>query len=779
MQKKKQVVQNLDRPLVEPTCGKKVSSDISSEDFYMTSAINYTNGPPHMGHAYEAITIDAVARYQRLFGRNVFWLTGSDEHGQKVEKSALDAGVKPIDIADKYSNGFQSLNKLLKISNDNFVRTSSEKHKLNAQELWNRVKAKGDIYLDNYEGWYNMYDECYVTDKEAEELGYKDEYGRPFEKKSEESYFFRQSKYQDAIIKYIKEENPAFVQPESRRKEVLGFLSEPLRDVCISRTVCQWGVKCPNDPQYKGDKSHVMYVWFDALSNYLTGIGYFEKGSKNAHFWDSVHHVIGKDITRFHCILWPCMLMSAGLPPPKTVFAHGFVVASDGRKMSKSLNNFMDPLTLLRRYNSDSLRFYLSRSSKYGSDFPLSEDALCGLHNAVLKDGLGNMLHRSTSLCKSYSEGKIPCEKPFLLDKKFPIDINRLKLIYELSFSSRPCKIDIPEKYKNDSVVQSILSDGELADGFQMQIAGDAIAEAINNVNRYLQTVEPWNIKEKDEETMKKKRAMVRCALESIYIIAHFLVPFVPDSMEKIFDKIGVEKTYIPLLKDNFENLPPGTITYVGDILYHEFAPGKGIVERNTGKKSGGGKEAYEKAQKAKKAAKAALQAASNAPEFTKLDLRVGKIVKAWHHENSDKLFCEEVDVGEEKPRKIGSGLREHYKLEEFENQLVVVVCNLKPRKLAGFESHGMILCATTAEKVELLKPPTGSKPGERLGLIGNDPNEFKPEEPNKIARKKIFETVSKKLLTNDAKEGCWDGKQIVSSAGPVMALTLKNTQIG
>ena len=270
---------------------------MATEKFYITTAINYTNGPPHMGHAYEAVTTDVLARYHRRAGRDVFFLTGADEHGQKVEQSAAKMGRTPQAHADEYAAGFQALNARLGISNDYYVRTSSKMHEDQVRTLWRRVRDVGDIYLTTYEGWYNVHEEQYVTDTEAATSDYKDQYGRPFEKKCEESYFFRMSKYQDRLIEHIKA-NPAFIQPATRRSEMLQFLSEPLRDLCISRTVCQWGVQCPEDPDYTGSENHVMYVWFDALTNYLTGIGYFEENSENARYWPALH-IIGKDICRF------------------------------------------------------------------------------------------------------------------------------------------------------------------------------------------------------------------------------------------------------------------------------------------------------------------------------------------------------------------------------------------------------------------------------------------------------------------------------------------------
>mmetsp|Transcript_35871 Transcript_35871/g.57192 ORF Transcript_35871/g.57192 Transcript_35871/m.57192 type:complete len:861 (+) Transcript_35871:164-2746(+) len=777
----------LKRGNVNPTVPVVADEEIRKQQFYLTTAINYTNGPPHVGHAYEAVTSDVISRYHRMFGRDVFFLTGSDEHGQKVEQSAISQNLTPMEVATKYTDGFKALNKKLNISNDFYIRTTMPHHGDLARKFWERVKANGDIYLKDYVGWYNVHEEQYVTDKEAEACGYKDEHGRKFEKKSEESYFFRMSKYQDRLIKLIKEDNPRFIQPASCKKEILRFIEgEPLHDLCISRTVCQWGVACPEDPEYKGTKNHVMYVWFDALNNYLSGVNYLgDKDKENrSRYWPANVHVIGKDIIRFHCVYWPTMLMSAGIPLPKCVFGHGFVVAEDGVKMSKSIGNVVDPQKIVKTYPLDSLRFYIARGATYGNDMPFSEKAMCAVVNAALNDGLGNLLHRVTSLCQSYCDGKIPSEQPLLVDNDPLFDLDQLRAIFEMSFSADPGHVELAAGTKSSYQVD--LEQLRRGEGFQLQVAADAAIEAVNSINRYLQTQEPWKLKGQDEATAAKKRGIVRAALEGVYAVAHFLQPFVPGAMEKLFHKLGVFPTKIACLKSTFNILPPGTTVYVGPVLFDRIAAGVGVVS-TTDVKAKTGKADYEKAAAEKKAKKAAIIAANkkkqttddpNQPEFTKVDVRVGKIVKVWKHESAERLFCEEIDVGEEKPRQIASGLREHYKQEDLENRLVLVVCNLKARKLAGFASHGMVLCATGTDKVEFVDPPAGSKIGERVGLEGCDPNEYTPEEPNKIAKKKIFDSVAKKLATNGESIACWDGKAICSSVGNCKAASLTNVPI-
>lgn len=863
--KPKEVNARVERALVAPTCGCDAPASVREERFYLTTAINYTNGPPHMGHAYEAVTSDVIARFHRQFGRDVFFLTGADEHGQKVEQSAEKEGVTPQAIADRYSGGFRALNTQLSVSNDAYIRTTTPHHHELAGRIWERVKASGDIYLKDYVGWYNVHEEQYVTDAEAEACDFKDSYGRPFEKKAEEAYFFKMSKYQAQLLKYITEDNPGFIRPEVRKREILSFLSEPLLDLCISRTVCQWGIPCPPDAAYAGEKSHVMYVWFDALSNYLSGINYLRSPAddpdNHQRFWPAAVHVIGKDIIRFHCVIWcvslclslslfslsflslflsflpslcsvyppthlergtstishqittslhllttkptnysmnkfhrPTMLMSADVPLPRTVFGHGFVVAEDGLKMSKSIGNVVDPVQLLELYPADALRFYIARSATFGRDLPFSERQLCETCNAALKDGLGNLVHRATSLCSKFSAGKVPAEAPEpAADGKLPLRLEQLRAVFEVCFAVRPAEVALPAAVGAEATAAEaeLLQSLRCGDGLQLQIAADVVVRAIDSLNQYLQEKQPWALPAKDPASAPRQRAIVRTALEGVYAVAHFLAPYCPTSMDDVFHKLGVQPTKIAALGSDLQNLPPGTQTYIGPVLYGMLEPGVGVVAadgagaggdgegaggaggknapKNSGKKAGkqSGKAGVARAKASKAEEKARLQALANAPAFCKMEFRVGRITKVWEHPDSEKLFCEEIDLGEDAPRQIASGLRKHYELADLQDRLVVVCCNLKPRPLAGFSSNGMVICATTPDKTEMLDPPQGSVVGERLGLKGRDPDEFAPEAPNKVARKKLFEAVAKTLLTNQGCLATWDGHEIHAAAGP------------
>ena len=358
---------------------------LSEQDkqFYITTAIHYTNGLPHIGHAYENITADVLARYHRIFGREVFFLTGTDEHGQKIAQTAEAAGMTALALCDKYSAVFEQLARDLNCSNDHFIRTTSLEHKKCARQAFTLAMEAGDIYLDQYEGWYNVREETFVTDNEAKLSDFKDPTsGVPLKKMAEESYFFKMSRYQERLVAHF-HAFPDFLQPEAHRQIILQRLDEPLRDLSVSRNTFQHGIPLPNDSR------HVLYVWFDALSNYLSGIQAFEPASKTRNFWPASCHIIGKDIVWFHAVIWPCMLMSMGLPLPKQVFAHGFVSASDGRKMSKSLGNTVDPYDMIQKYGLETFRFFCCRETPYGHDMPFSESDLINIHNSELADTLG------------------------------------------------------------------------------------------------------------------------------------------------------------------------------------------------------------------------------------------------------------------------------------------------------------------------------------------------------------------------------------------------------
>lgn len=684
-----------------------VPVDPSNEKFSITTAINYANGAPHMGHAYEAVSSDVIARYHRAYGRDVLFQTGSDEHGQKISEAAEVAGCKPIDLCDKHVVLFKGLNEKIAISNDVYNRTTSDVHKTACKELFNRSKKNGDIYLDTYEGWYNVREETFVTESDAQLSEYIDPVsGKPLKKMSEESYFFRQSRYQEQLVAHI-EQNPEFIQPTRRRNEILVRLREDkLRDLSVSRTTFDWGIPVPDAP------GHVLYVWFDALTNYLTGTGWPDvptdssSDSSNAHqkssYWPADVHIIGKDISWFHCVIWPCMLWSAGLPLPKCVFGHGFVMAGDGQKMSKSIGNVVDPLEQLKKYSSDTFRYYLMRNGVYGSDIPFSESNLILTHNSDLADVLGNLIHRATNLCAKNCSGVVPDVDSSAIEKV--IDVPLLRAHSELAMKS-----------------------------FATHTVCELAINAVKDTNKYLTESAPWAVKGDGAEV--RKAVIIRSVLEAAYVAAHFLSPFIPDSSKSIFEKLNTQPVLIWRLKSS-NNLTPGTKIAVGEILFAKHEADDLVIEA--------------KDKKEKKAqVPVAKKAAVNAPvDVSRLSLKVGTITKVWRHPDAEKLYVELIEVGDASgPRQVVSGLAEHVPENEMLGKRVVVVANMKPSKMRGVESTAMVLCGTGNDgKVECVSPPEGVANGTVVTCADfpSDPDEqLNP-------KKKVFEAVSPDFSIKD-----------------------------
>ena len=749
-------------------CGAKAKDaddyDMNKKGFYITTAINYTNGPGHMGHAYEAATADAIARYNRIkYGHaQTHFVTGSDEHGQKIANTAADQKppVQPIDLCNKYVTGFQVLNQRILISNNDYVRTTSVRHKNTAKELWRRCaankneKGESDIYLSKYSGWYNVREETFVTDSDAKLADYKDPAsGLPLKQVEEESYFFRMSDYHDKLVNYINE-HPEFIQPEQHRNSILARLNaDPLRDLSISRTTFDWGIPVPEG---FADK-HVMYVWFDALSNYLTGINALNAngdGHPNDldHHWPADVHIIGKDIIWFHTVIWPCILMSAGLALPKTVFAHGFVNDKEGVKMSKSLGNVVDPHDMLDKFPVDSFRWYLCKEAPYGGELSFSEESLMTMHNADLCDTLGNLVHRATNLCKKYCNGVVPDVPP---PPTLPLDFDALR-------SEFMTKMD---KFEIDN--------------------GAAIAmKGFRDVNGYITSEAPWLMK--GDERAEERQIVVRATLEAVYALAHLLVPFIPEGSKKIFDKLNTAPIELESIKSDLRNLAVGNPVSIGDVLYTKLVSEE--EKLNAEQKKLKNAESFAEAQRKKKEKKAQMIAQSkaaqkqggdiNQSEFTKVDIRVGQITKIWNHPEADKLFCEEIDCGEESgPRQIASGLRNYYSLSDLQDKKVLVVCNLKSSKIVGFASNGMVLAAKSEDgsTVEVVSPPEDSKVGERVFIDGL---EGEPISSTQMKKKKTFENVAKSLKTGEGGVATWEGKTIKTSAGECSVASLDGAPI-
>jgi methionyl-tRNA synthetase len=630
----------------------------------------------------------------------------------------------------------------LLVTYSDFLRTTSEVHKQTCQRLWERCAAKGDIYLDAYEGWYNEREETFVTDMEAEANEFKDPAsGLPLKRVVEESYFFRMSKYCDVLIDYINR-NPRLIEPETHRKGILTRLTkEGLKDLSISRTSFSWGIPVPDG----FDKKHVMYVWFDALTNYLTGVRALDAGDERSGYWPASHHIIGKDIVWFHCVIWPCMLLSADIPLPDSVFSHGFVNDSEGRKMSKSLGNVVDPHTVLEKYSADSLRYYTAASITYGSDLNFSDDALTAMHNSELADVLGNLVHRVFNLAQKYCGGVVP---DTVHDTEFA-----------LPFDLKSLKENIAEDMKNCAINLAVFK----------------AMDAARATNKFLTDAEPWKMKGDREH---KRAAVVRTAMEAIYAFSHFLAPVIPIAAQHIFTHLHTTPRSAHNLRDDFYNLTPGTPVTVGDILFKKIEKPEEDAAAATpsAAASAGGK---------KKGAAAAMaeEEIEHAIDFTKLDIRVGEVVKVWHHPTADRLFVEEIDVGEATPRQVVSGLRSHYSIEQFTGRKVLVVCNLKESKFQGQLSNGMVLAAKNADGsvVELISAPVEAANGERVFVPGHEAIGRLPQSAwnaNRIKKSRIWETVSPLLNVNADHVASLGDLPLTTSAGVCTTTTLAAASI-
>ncbi|SCB40891.1 methionine--tRNA ligase [Rhizobium multihospitium] len=473
--------------------------------FYITTAIAYPNGKPHIGHAYELIATDAMARYQRLDGRDVFFLTGTDEHGQKMQQTARAEGMEPQQLANRNSDEFQAMGKLLNASNDDFIRTTQPRHHETSRNIWNLMADAGDIYKDSYAGWYSVRDEAYYQENETELRADGVRYGpqgTPVEWVEEASYFFKLSEYQDRLLKHY-EENPDFIGPAERRNEVISFVKSGLKDLSISRTTFDWGIKVPNDP------SHVMYVWVDALTNYITATGYIEdRNNPRAKYWPADLHVIGKDIIRFHAVYWPAFLMSAKLPLPKRVYAHGFLL-NKGEKMSKSLGNVVDPVNLVNHFGLDQVRYFFLREVSFGQDGSYSEEAIGTRINSDLANGIGNLASRSLSMIVKNCDGKIPECGPLTDEDK--------ALLAQADALLASTREDMGKQLIHRALA--------------------SIIAVVSETDRYFASQEPWALKKTDPARMATVLYVTADVVRQISIL---LQPFMPESSSKLLDLIAI-----------------------------------------------------------------------------------------------------------------------------------------------------------------------------------------------------------------------------------------------
>jgi methionyl-tRNA synthetase len=674
------------------------------QPFYITTPIYYVNGEPHIGHAYTTVAADLLARFHRLRGRPVRFLTGTDEHGQKIERKAKENGLSPQAFVDRLIPSFTEAWDALGCEPDDFIRTTEKRHEDVVRELWNRSVAKGDIYLGHYEGWYSTADEAFYTEKDIKD-GKSIETGNTVERVKEESYFFRLSAYTEKLLAYY-EANPEFVRPEGKFNEVKSFVKQGLEDLSISRTTFRWGIPVPNAPE------HVMYVWFDALTNYISALG-GPDGDLFAKHWPphgEAMHLIGKEIMRFHAVYWPVFLMSAGLPLPTTVFAHGWMTIN-GARMSKTAGNFLPPIPLVEAIGKDPLRYYLMRDVALGADSDFSHENLLARYHGELGNGLGNLLNRMvSSIVKNTLGGRIP-----------NVDASRFgDLEKNLIATAERASESAANHYAN----------------VQPHRAIEAIWELVGLTNKYVDQTEPWALARKaptDAASMERLEVVAYTVMESLRWLSILLWPVMPEKCDGIRAQLGLTALYPTEMLDRWPSawggLVGGTETKPGAPLFPRLdedqqrafylrlgAKLPAALQPKEAPKAKEPKPAKEPAPKVEAPVEAAPGVIS-IDDLKKVDLRLGLVLSAERVPKADKLLELKVDVGEPEPRTIVAGIAEYYEPEALVGRRITVVLNLPPRvfKAQGKTSYGMVLAVKDAKGLSVLSPDKDITPGVKV----------------------------------------------------------------
>lgn len=639
--------------------------------YYITTAIAYTSGKPHIGNVYEIVLADSIARYKRQRGFDVRFQTGTDEHGQKVEEKAKAAGKTPKQFVDEVSGVIKEQFDCMNISYDRFIRTTDEYHEKQVQKIFKKLYDQGDIYKGHYDGLYCQECEAFYTNSQITEEGKCPVCGGELKTMQEEAYFFRMSKYADRLIQYI-EDHPHFIQPESRKNEMLNnFLKPGLQDLCVSRTSFKWGIPVDFDPK------HVVYVWLDALTNYITGLGYDCDGNHDPlykKYWPADLHLIGKDIVRFHTIYWPIMLMALGEPLPKQIFGHPWLLTGDS-KMSKSKGNVIYADDLVSLFGVDAVRYIMIHEMPFAQDGHITYDLIIERINSDLANNLGNLVNRTLSMQNKYFNGIV----------------------------ANPHEEELVDEDLKNTVAKTVEQIDSCMDTLHVADAVQAILDLFSRCNKYIDETEPWKLA-KDPDRIGRLATVLYNLLESVRIAGILLKPYLPDTSDKILNSLNTEfKSYDTV--HTFGMLETGIqITEKPEILFARLNE----------------KEVMEKVEVIQKEQKKQVQKAKESKgevtidDFSKLDLRVGKVLSCERHPDADKLFILQVDIGEEKPRQIVSGLAQSYTPGQVMGKTIVVIANLKKAVIRGVESNGMLLAGKSGKEIALVEV-NALEPGSKI----------------------------------------------------------------